>query len=223
MATNATLNGVVYSIPAEGDSSWGANLSAYFIAIASSVLQKTGGTFTLTADADFGASKGLKSLYYTTRATNPASAGNFRLGNAEFIKWRNAANSADLGLKVNASDALEYNGIVLGNSLDVITGSRASPSLIIAGTGIAFTGVAGNNTWFIAGSGSAIDISASPQIVAGTNVGQRLTLIGRHATNTVQLDDGSGLSINGSCILAEDESISLFWDSVNWVELGRSN
>lgn len=223
MATNATLNGVVYSIPAEGDSNWGTNLSNYFIAIASSVLQKTGGTFTLTADTDFGATYGLKSAYYKSRATNPASAGQIRLGNAEFIKWRNAANSADLGLKVNASDALEYNGSVLGNSIATLTGSRGSPSLIVAGTGIAFTGVSGDNVWFIAGSGSAVDISANPQIAAGTNIGQKLTLIGRHSTNTVQFDTGTGLSINFMCILGADEVLNLIWDGTNWVETGRSN
>ena len=45
MATNVTLNGVVYAIPAEGDSGWGTVLSNFFISIGSNVLQKTGGNF----------------------------------------------------------------------------------------------------------------------------------------------------------------------------------
>lgn len=104
-----------------------------------------------------------------------------------------------------------------------ITGSRASPSAIVAGTGIAFTGTFAKNIWFIQGSGGAVDISANPQIAAGTNVGQRLLLIGRSDTNTVQLDDSNGLSLNGTCILGEDENIELFFDGTSWVELSRSN
>lgn len=110
MATNVTFNGTIYSVPAEGDSNWGTALSNYFIAIASGALQKTGGTFTLTAETDFGGSFGLKALYVKSRATNPASAGIFRLGNNENISWRNAANNANLSLSVDATDTLNFNG-----------------------------------------------------------------------------------------------------------------
>jgi len=139
MGTNVTFNGTTYNVPAEGDSNWGTNVSNYLIAIASGALQKTGGTFTLTAEVDFGSSYGVKGLYFKSRASNPASAGQIRLGNDEFIKWRNAANSADLGLKVNTSNALEFNSIVIGNNLATITGTRAAPQSIVAGTGISFT------------------------------------------------------------------------------------
>lgn len=110
MASNITFNGVTYSIPAVGDDGWGSDLSAYFIAIASGALQKTGGNFTLTAEANFGATYGLKTAYIKSQAANPASSGAIRLGNAESIKWRNAANNADLDLTVNASNALQFNG-----------------------------------------------------------------------------------------------------------------
>lgn len=116
MSTTITFNGTSYSVPATGDENWSDNLSAYLIAIASGALQKTGGTFTLTAETDFGATYGLKSAYYKSRATNPSSTGIVRLGNAESIAWRNAANSADYALKVNASNQLEYNGTVLAST-----------------------------------------------------------------------------------------------------------
>ena len=111
-----TLNGVTYAIPAVGDSSWGTVLSNYFIAISTSVLQKTGGTFTLTADVDFGATYGLKSAYLKSRATNPSATGIVRLGNTETLSWRNAGNSADLPLTVNSSNQLTYNGVVLAST-----------------------------------------------------------------------------------------------------------
>lgn len=110
MATSVTLNGTTYQIPAEGDFNWGTELSNYFIAISTSVLQKTGGSFTLTSEVNFGATYGVKSAYLKSQAANPASAGVIRLGNAENISWRNQANNGDLALTVNASNQLAYNG-----------------------------------------------------------------------------------------------------------------
>lgn len=109
MSTSVIFNGTTYSIPVEGDSDWGTNLSNYFVAIAAGAFQKTGGSFTLTAETNFGATYGLKTAYVKSQATNPASNGVFRLGNAESIKWRNAANTGDLDLTVNASNALQFN------------------------------------------------------------------------------------------------------------------
>ena len=122
MSSTITFNGVSYSVPATGDENWSDSLTLYLIAIASGALQKTGGTFTLTADTDFGATYGLKSAYYKSRATNPSSAGSVRLGNAESIGWRNAANNADLLLKANASNVLEYNGNAVLDAATIIDG-----------------------------------------------------------------------------------------------------
>ena len=105
--------------------------------------------------------------------------------------------------------------------MPMITGTRAAPSAIVAGTGIAFTGGDYTNIWFVEGDGGAVDITADPQIAAGTNVGQRLTVIGRNNTNTVTLEHGTGLSLNGTAVLAEDSAIDLMWDGTNWTELAR--
>lgn len=109
MSTSVTYNGTTYSVPAEGDDGWGSSLSSYLIALATGSLQKSGGAFTLTADANFGATYGLKAAYLKSQATNTSSAGIIRLGNNESIGFRNAANSADLLLKANTSDVLEFN------------------------------------------------------------------------------------------------------------------
>jgi len=106
----------------------------------------------------------------------------------------------------------------VANCIPAITGTRAAPSSIVAGTGIAFTGTKWFNTWFIQGSGGAVDVSANPQIAAATSVGQQLRLIGRDDTNTVQLDDGTGLSLNGSWYAFADSVLGLVWDGTNWVE-----
>lgn len=113
MSTNVLFNGTTYIVPAVGEDNWGTNVSNYLIAIAAGALQKTGGSFTLTAEVDFGASYGLKSIYFKTRTSTPATAGILRLANNEGIQWRNAGNSANLTLLANASNQLTYEGSVL--------------------------------------------------------------------------------------------------------------
>lgn len=119
MSVPLTINGVTFSYPQEFDKHWGPTLTNWSTAVTNGMLQKAGGTFTLTADVDFGASFGLKSLYYKSREANIAATGILRLANASTgVRWRNAANNADLDLTVNASNLLTFNGSVLGtNSL----------------------------------------------------------------------------------------------------------
>lgn len=109
-----------------------------------------------------------------------------------------------------------------------VTGTSSAATAITAGGGITPAGV-WDELIYVAGSGG-VDITANPQIVAGTKSGQRLTLVGTHATNTVTLDDGTGLALNGTCVLGTDRSIgqanvlNLFWDSAAsvWKEESRS-
>lgn len=103
-----------------------------------------------------------------------------------------------------------------------VTGSRGTPQSITAAGGIAFTNTYYHNMWFVKGSGDvAINITANPQIAAGSIVGQQLIIIGRHDTGTLQLDDGTGLSLNGPWIGGADDVIHLIWDGTNWTEVAR--
>jgi hypothetical protein len=123
-SVNVVVNGTTYRIPETNERGWGASVTSWMQGISGATLQKSGGTFTLTADASFGATYGLLSQYFTTRSSNAASAGNFRLANLDTISWRNAANSANLALSVNASNQLTFNGnAFLGSS--VLTASKA--------------------------------------------------------------------------------------------------
>lgn len=113
MSTPVTYVGNSYNIPAYQDTGYAqgtGNLSSYLIALATGSLTLAGGTFTLTADANFGATYGLVSAYFTSRTSNAATAGAFRLANTDNISWRNAANGANVSLTVNASNQLSYNG-----------------------------------------------------------------------------------------------------------------
>lgn len=90
-------------------------MTAWAAAVTSGMLQKAGGTFTLTAEVDFGATYGLKSAYLKSRTSNVSSAGTVRLANTDSIGWRNNANGADLLLSPNtgANGILQYNGVDL--------------------------------------------------------------------------------------------------------------
>jgi hypothetical protein len=110
MATNIVFNGVVYSIPSVGEEDWGTSLTNYFIAIPQGALQKTGGIFTLTADANFGANFGLLSAYFASRSASRSTSGLIRLAVSDTIGFRNNANSGNLLLAVDGSDLLTFNG-----------------------------------------------------------------------------------------------------------------
>lgn len=121
MAVSVTLNGVSYEIPQTGDQQWGDEVTNWIISASTNLLQKTGGNFTLSADANFGPNFGLISSYFKSRSSNISATGVVRLANDEGIGFRNAANNADLILKVDSSDNLEYNGN------DIVTAATVIP------------------------------------------------------------------------------------------------
>src|SRR3990167_5195288 len=92
--TAVTWNGNSYTVPSVGEENWfGADkVDGLLIDLATDGFQKTGGAFTLTSEADFGATAGLIASYWGTRSANESTAGIFRLSNAESIGWRNAEN-----------------------------------------------------------------------------------------------------------------------------------
>lgn len=104
-----------------------------------------------------------------------------------------------------------------------VTGSTASPTAIVAGTGITAIAAVCLQTQFIEGSGGAVDISVNPQISAGTRIGQRLVLIGCSDSNTVFLEDAAGLYLNGDYTLGNGSAIELFWDGTYWKEMHRND
>lgn len=137
MSTTISYVGTSYNIPAYQDTGYAqgaGNLSSYLIALATGSLTLAGGTFTLTADVDFGANFGLKSIYYKSRNASLSTSGILRLGNAEAIGWRNAAAGGNVTLSVNASDQLAL------STGDILTG---------AGFGIVTTTPNGSNTYRI--------------------------------------------------------------------------
>lgn len=109
----------------------------------------------------------------------------------------------------------------------VINNSQASPQSVTAAGGISLTGLAYVNVVFVAGSGGAVTVTATPSVTNCTAAGQLLYIVGEDGTNTVTLQDnsalaGSNLLLNGNVTLGLNSSISLICDgNSKWVEFAR--
>lgn len=99
-----------------------------------------------------------------------------------------------------------------------VSGSSGTPNNITAGGGITFTAGQQRMLQFIQGSGGNVDVTANPQIQAGTIVGQELKLIGRNDSQRVLLEDGTGLSLVSSYNMGANDELSLIWNGSVWVE-----
>lgn len=112
-SVTVTVNGSNHTIPQTNEKGWGSNVTAWIQAISANTLQPSGGTFTLTAEVNTGATYGFKVPYIKGPTVNPSSVGVLRLAESDSIGWRNNANGADLLLAVDNSDRLTFNGVVL--------------------------------------------------------------------------------------------------------------
>lgn len=167
MSTTVTFNGSSYTVPAIGDASWGTNVSNYLIAIASGSLQKTGGSFTLSAaDIDFGATYGLKAVYLKSKTANIASAGVVELAKTDTIGWRNNANGADLALGIDSSDNLIFNSIVLTNN----SGSQTLTNKLLSDSTVKFANVSDATKLLLFSLG-------------GATTGKTMTIVSSHTNN----------------------------------------
>lgn len=221
MSTSVSLNAVSYTIPAQGEGNWGTNVSNYLIALSTGVLQKAGGTFTLTADVDFGATYGLKSAYYKSRNT-PSTAGIVRLGNNESVGWRNAANSADLLLKLNASNVLEFNSSIIGLLAAALTASRALVSdgsgnisaSSVTSTQLAYlasaTGTTGTTSTNLVFSTSPTLVTPALGVASATSI-NKVALTAPATGSTLTIADGKTLTASNTLTMtATDGSTAAF-------------
>lgn len=118
MATSVTYNGNSYSVPAYNDTGYAqgaGNLSSFLIALATGSLTLAGGSFPLTADADFGGSFGLVALYLKSKTASIATAGFIRMANTDLIEWKNSLGSGNNILSMS-TDQLTYSGGDIGTS-----------------------------------------------------------------------------------------------------------
>lgn len=152
-AVTVTVNGSNHTIPQTNEKGWGANVTAWIQAISQYTLQNSGGTFTLTAEVDTGATYGFKVPYIKTQTSTPSTAGVLRLARTDSIAWRNEANSANLLLGVDSSNRLTWNGSALLPA-GALTASRALAS--DASGVVTATSVTDTELGYVSGVTSAI-------------------------------------------------------------------
>lgn len=107
----------------------------------------------------------------------------------------------------------------IGSLLKTVTGSDAVPIPVTAAGGIPIADV-DVEMLFVEGSPGAVDISANPQIPAGSKVGQELNIYGTDNVKTVLLEDGNGISMNGAVNLDSETNITFTWTGIVWKQSG---
>lgn len=169
MAQSISFNGLVYTIPDTGETDWGENLTNFFVAIPQGALQKTGGTFTLTADVNFGPNYGVLAAYLKSRGANPATIGLVRLTKTDAIVWRNQANSGNLQLTIDSSNNLTWDGVKLVRSGEIVNADVAANAAIARSklaSGTNYRILANNSTGVMSENAA---LSAANVVYADTN------------------------------------------------------
>jgi hypothetical protein len=132
MSIALTVNGVVYNYPSPGDTvNWGQPATQWAAAVTANLVPRTGGSFPITGEIDLGSTSGMKMGYMKTETATPASSGVIRLANADQLSWRNAGNTADIYLTLDASNNLSFNGtaVAIGSYVSSFNGSSGAITL----------------------------------------------------------------------------------------------
>lgn len=179
---NLTINGVVYSYPETDDLDWGDLTTSWAKAVSSTTFQKSGGTFTLSAEAYFGAIQGLRAAYFSSKNQPRASTGTFRLASGDTIRWRNVSNSTDVSLGMDSGNNLTWRGLILQTTdQPVIPGATAyiqnTSSLQPGATFFVSSGTVGGVSFF-EGSSMTFDTAHGRIIHISSIVGNSPLVIG---------------------------------------------
>lgn len=182
MSTAVVLNTITYHIPNYRDTGYAqgsGNLSQYLVALATGVLTKAGGAFTLTADANFGGSFGLIAFYLKSASASIASSGVIRLANSDPITWRNSDDSDNMSLTLNGANQLQLSVAALSTNygLPIIDGTFTQNHAAVwgANTGLGYPGLTNSVTTatelsYVSGVTSSIQTQInSPSSTASIN------------------------------------------------------
>jgi hypothetical protein len=122
---------------------------------------------------------------YSSNSSNPAASGIFRLANADQLNWRNANNTADLGITLNASNQFVFLGGININPV--------SNQLVLGGAGgvnfltITAPTPAASQTYTVPDISSAgwfVISPAATQILPATYMGSQGKVTAFNSTNT---------------------------------------
>lgn len=170
-------------------------------------------------------SSGLAFYQYYYDAATPAPSISGRIAYETETDWTVLASSRNSSYNVYTT---RENVIGKKMTITSVGGTVYVPTAvqnIVAATGITAAMLA-RNIKIQSSTAGNLDITANPQIVAGTD-GQIICFIGQDNTKTVQFDTGTGLTLAGgaACTLGLGDTLELVYDSglALWCEISRSN
>jgi microcystin-dependent protein len=168
-ATYSTLFGVVGVSFGVGDGSTTFNLPSLDITINAALRTYIIKLYDDTNNATYSFSS-LSITQYAAIGSAPAQSGAARLTNNESVSWRNFAGSADLALKVNTSDALEYNGFTLMTAAGLISAAAITGTLAAANGGTGQSSYAIGDLLYASGAtalSKLADIATGNALISG--------------------------------------------------------
>jgi len=167
----------------------------------------------------------------TSIVNDGGGIGLFRSLASNIAHFKTLINGTNTIVVDNGDGTVQVNATGGGGSGQYVPqGDESTPEVINPAAGITPTSDL-LQSWYIksATSSGAQQVTANPQIAAGTAVGQRLALTTADGNDFVYFEDGNGLSLNGEWPnhLASPSQIllttlELEWTGVRWRERNRS-
>jgi len=106
-----------------------------------------------------------------------------------------------------------------GTGAYTVYGSTGSP-VVVSSSGISSTSQQ-RQLYIVKTSSGAVNVTANPQITAGTVVGQELVIMGTSSSNYPIFSNGNGLSLNGTANITDNATLNLIWNGTVWSEQSR--
>lgn len=123
------------------------------------------------------------------------------------------------------SDLVNYFTGSFPGAIPVVTpnvvGSIDVPEEYDGTTAIPFSGDNPKNIIYLKSTGGVVVLSDDPQIEPGSYVGQELELIFTSDSDTVELNNGTGLDLPAKFISKDKRRENLQWNGTNWSERFR--
>lgn len=110
-----------------------------------------------------------------------------------------------------------------GAIVRTITGTYASPTSIVAATGIVAPADNADQVKYLKGPAAGAAVTANPQIAGGLVNGQEMDVIGCDDTDWFSLSHGNGLIMDGTVKFVAGTVVKFKWNGADWIMVGGNH